>query len=159
MIVISNTSPISGLAEIGQLDLVRELFGTIIIPDAVRNELTAKGGQHAGSKAVDLEWISTRSVSNQVMVDVLRGDLDVGEAEVLALAIELSADLVILDERRGRKVAARLGITSIGCVGILLHAKEDGLISEVLPCVKQLRDTGFWMSAGLEESIRKAANE
>ena len=159
MIVVCNTSPISGLATIGQLDLVRQLFGEITISEAVRDELTAKHGQHAGSIAVGLSWVGVRAVANRLLVDALRLELDPGESETIVLAKETSADLALLDERRGRMVARRFGLNVIGSVGVLLRAKETGLITEVSPFIDQLRLSGFWMSAALEKQVRKAAGE
>jgi hypothetical protein len=106
VIVVSNTSPLTNLAAIGQLDLLRQIHQRVIIAEAVFRELTADGGIYPGAVVQSLGWIETQPVANRLLVTALRLELDEGEAETIALAQELAADLVLMDERRGRAVDA-----------------------------------------------------
>ena len=118
MIVVSNTSPITNLAAIGQLDLLHPIYREVVVPEAVFQELTAESGQHPGAIVRELDGIHRKSVSNSAVVRALEVELDAGEAEAIALAQELAADLLLIDEHLGRVVAARLGIRVIGLLGV-----------------------------------------
>jgi len=99
-------------------------------------------------------------VSNRELVLALIRDLDQGEAESIALAIELEADLLILDEREGRRSAKRFGLNVTGVLGVLLEAKAADLIQEVRPLVQELRDrAGFYLSEDVQQLICKLAGE
>ncbi len=99
MIVVSNTSPIFYLSTIGQLDLLRQLYDEIMIPTAVFNEITNVGNTDASAAVVPtLSWFQTRSAADQAFVNTLRADLDPGEAEAIALAVELKAERLLIDE-------------------------------------------------------------
>ncbi|MBV8886033.1 MAG: DUF3368 domain-containing protein, partial [Chroococcidiopsidaceae cyanobacterium CP_BM_RX_35] len=107
MIVVSDTSPINNLAAINQLELLRQLYGTVIIPEAVYRELTDPEFLVAGAtEAQTATWIQVRQVNNRAMVNALQNELDIGEAEALGLALELEAEQILVDERRGRRIAA-----------------------------------------------------
>lgn len=127
MIIVSNTSPITNLAAIGQFDLLHCLYGSIHIADAVWNELHADEYEWPGAvETASAGWIIRHSVSNRPLVNILRRDLDRGEAESIALALELKAYLLLLDEKDGRHIAQRAGLTVVGVVGMLLEAKAKG---------------------------------
>lgn len=115
MIVISDTSPISNLAAIGQLDLLRQIYGEVIIPETVYQEIINGGITEPATLAVQsLEWIKKASVNNFTLVRNLLSKLDPGEAEAIVLALELNAELLIVDERKGRKQATSLGLKITG---------------------------------------------
>ena len=106
MIVVSDTSPITNLAAVNQLTLLHQLYGTIIIPQAVYEEMASLGYAVPGTiEIITLSWIETRPVTQQNQVNQLLNKLDRGESEGIILALELGADILILDERKGRKVA------------------------------------------------------
>lgn len=160
MIVVSNTSPISNLAAIGRLDLLQQLYGNVIIPPAVYQELIDSGDTDAGTLAVQtLDWIQTQSVTNISLVQSLSLNLDEGEAEAIALAFELKAQRLIIDERRGRNEATRLGLQITGLLGILLTAKQQGLIPLVQPILDDLIANGFWMREQLYAEVLQLAEE
>lgn len=159
MIVVSDTSPITNLAAIGQLDLLRQIYGLVVIPEAVFQELTAAGGNHPGAIAQQLDWVETRAVSNRILVSALQVELDEGEAEAIALAQELAADLLLIDEHLGRVVATRLGVRIIGLLGVLIEAKHRGLVQEVKPLVDTLMNLGFHVKQDLYRRVLQATGE
>ncbi len=129
MIVVSNTSPLTNLAAIGQFDLLRQLYERLHIAEGVWDELNARGLRWPGSESVAAaEWVERHAVKNEPLVAALRRDLDYGEAESIALALELEADLVLMDEREGRHAAQRMGLHVVGVVGVLLEARANGAI-------------------------------
>ena len=161
MIVVSNTSPITNLAAIGRLDLLRSEFSQIRIADAVWHELNAKGMQWPGAREVsDAPWI-TRSVSGKPdLVNALRRHLDRGEAETIALALECSAELVLLDEKDGRHSAQKLGLRVMGTVGVLIRAKQLELIADLRPELDALRQrAGFYLAEELYREVIKLSGE
>jgi len=112
MPVVSNTSPVLNLAIIGQLSLLREQFGEIWIPSGVLDELRVEEdlpGSQAVREAIEAGWLQTKEVKDQALVHVLQRDLDRGEAEAIALAVQVKADWTMLDEREGRRVAMAYG--------------------------------------------------
>jgi predicted nucleic acid-binding protein len=160
MIVVSNTSPISNLAAIGQLDLLQQLYGTIIIPPAVYQELINSGDADPATLAVQtIDWIQTQPVSDRVLLETLQANLDPGEAEAIALAVEINADRLIIDERRGRNEAIRLGLQVTGLLGIVLAAKQQGLIPLVQPILDDLRANSFWIHDALYAEVLGLAGE
>jgi predicted nucleic acid-binding protein len=161
MIVVSNTSPLTNLATIGQFDLLRRLYVNLHIPQGVWDELNAGGQRWPGrDEAAAANWIERHTVQNQALVLALRRDLDRGEAESIALALELSADLVLMDEREGRRAAQQMGLNVIGVVGILLEAKAQQVIDNLRPHLDALRQTaGFYLSESLYQHALALAGE
>ncbi len=148
MIVVSNTSPITNLAAIGQLELLRTQFDHIVTPQAVLTELTAGGILWPGAAEVaQARWIGVQNVTNRTLVDALRLELDYGEAEAIALALQRKAGLVLLDEQTGREAAKYMGLQVMGVVGILVRAKKFGYVDQVRPLLDALRrEAGFFLS-------------
>ncbi|MCA9918665.1 MAG: DUF3368 domain-containing protein [Anaerolineales bacterium] len=161
MIVVSNTSPLTNLAAIGQFALLHDLYGTIQIAQEVWEELNAFGHSWPGSREVaNASWITQTQVKNQELILALRRDLDRGEAATIALAVELKANLVLLDEQDGRRAAQRMGLRPFGVLGILLEAKKRGHVSVVKPLVEELRQTaGFYLSDAVYQSVLNLAQE
>lgn len=153
MIVVADTSPLTALIQTGEEALLPMLFGRLIIPDAVRSELLAF---HS-----DLpDWLETVSVANRALVERLSESIDAGEAEAIALAEEFVADLVLMDERKGRSVARSEGVQVIGLVGVVILAKTQGLI----PSARILRDNfeskaGVYLSATVKEKALRSVDE
>lgn len=140
---------------------MQELYGGIIIPEAVKLELTGVDIPVAGATEVQTQnWIQTRSVVNQELVTTLRLEIDEGEAEAIALAIELNAQLLLIDEHLGRTVASRLGLKFTGVLGVLLEAKSNGLITAVKPLLDNLIvQAGFWVTEALYNRVLQMADE
>jgi predicted nucleic acid-binding protein len=161
MIVVSNTSPIVNLACIGRLSLLEQLYDRIVIPQAVRREIADAGAGQPGAREVQtLDWIETRAATNLALVTSLKMELSEGEAEAIALAVELKADLVLLDERRARTVASRFGLRFIGLLGALVEAKHKKLFPALKPVLDDLiAKAGFWISAALYHKVLQSVGE
>lgn len=161
MNVVSNTSPISNLAIIGRLDLLAQMYGYVIIPQEVWHEIVVKGAHLPSAQQVaNAPWIQVRAVANQALVQSLRQDLDAGEAAAIALALEMGADLLLIDERIGRESAQHFGLTYLGLIGLLQRARQRRLIPAVRPVVDALRlQAGFWISDALYQRVLRDAGE
>jgi hypothetical protein len=92
-------------------------------------------------------------------VDVLLDELDLGEAETIVLAREMNADWVLMDERKGRRKLTQLGLKKIGTVGLLLKAKQEGLLPAIRPELEELRQRGFSVSQSVMDAVLRQANE
>jgi predicted nucleic acid-binding protein len=163
MLVASNTSPISNLAIIGRLSLLRSQFHEVWIPDAVRSELDQLSHPAALKEihqALQDGWIRSQALREDKVARLLAADLDPGEAAAIALALELSADLILLDERDGRSAAERAGLRVTGVLGVLLRAKNDGQVPLIKPEIEALRTRSrLFLSAGLQEKVLAIAGE
>ncbi|MCX7839989.1 MAG: DUF3368 domain-containing protein [Anaerolineae bacterium] len=160
MIVVSNATPLIALAKINHLTLLQELFGSILIPQAVYNEVVTYAPERPGAIEVQqASWIHSRTVMDRIKVDYLRADLDSGEAEVLVLAGEVSADWILLDEPKARLTAELLGFKFIGTVGLLLLAKRTGKIQAVRPLLDALQSNKFYISKQVYQIILQQAGE
>jgi len=161
MIVVSDTTPLIGLAQIQRFDLLRQLFGQVYIPQAVYDEAVVAGHEAGGARhqVSSATWIKIVSVKDRLAVEVLLDEMDLGEAEAIVLARELGADWVLMDERKGRRKLAQMGINRIGTLGILLKAKQLGLLEAVRPEIEKLRHQSFSMSQEVIDAVLKQANE
>jgi predicted nucleic acid-binding protein len=158
MIVVSDTSPISNLLQIGEINILRRIFRRIIIPAEVFAEICRIEGHR--EFLLKQDWIETATLSDTKLKNRLLKDLDNGEAEAIALAVELKADYLLMDETTGREIAENYGIKVTGILGVLIKAKEDGLIAEVKFYLERLvNDAGFWLSPKLIEKILKIVKE
>jgi predicted nucleic acid-binding protein len=153
MIVVSDTSVVTALIQIGRIDLLSEIFGGVVIPEAVADELAVS---HIALPA----WIRTMCVRDRQAVEDLCSELDAGESEAITLALELGADYLLMDEKLGRAAAQRAGLTTIGILGVAIAAKRKGLLSDVAPLILELREkASFWISAELEARVLRDAGE
>lgn len=144
MPAVSNTSPLLNLAIIDRLSLLRQQFGLIQIPTAVLAELRVNEllpGSLLLREAIEDGWIEVLEVSDRRLVQLLRQNLDPGEAEAIALAVELEPDWTLLDEREGRKAARALDLKITGVVGILLRGWREGELLSVAEAIAQLRSS------------------
>ncbi|MEM6796075.1 MAG: DUF3368 domain-containing protein [Acidobacteriota bacterium] len=158
-VVVVNSTPIVALALIDQLTLLQSLYQRVLIPPAVHGEVAAGGSGRPGSFHLERSsWIERVELRDPRRADLIF-DLDRGEAEVIALAQEVHADLVIIDERLGRRYADRLGFRVTGTLGVLLKAKAEGCLKEVRPSVETLRRGGIHLSPQLIERVLQLAGE
>lgn len=158
MIVVSNSSPIMNLVAIGRLNLIKHKFGKVVIPDAVWRELVIDGKGKKGVEDIEKsDWIKVQPVRDKALVKVLAKDIDSGESEAIALAVENNADVLLLDDKSARLIAANLGLKLIGVVGILIWAKKEGIIKQFSKELDKLREeANFRMS---EDLIKRALQE
>lgn len=155
MIVVADTSPLLHLARIGRLDLVVSAVGPVVVPRTVWSELIQPGTRAAVVEALrGATWIELRDDPEAADMG-----LDPGETAAILLAEALSADALLIDERRGRAVAEERGLAVIGTLGVLAGAKRAGAIERVAPLVQALREDGFWLSEPLVATFLAAVGE
>jgi len=161
MIVVSDTTPLIGLASIGRFDLLQKLFGELYIPEAVYNESVVAGRNEGGAKreVSQARWIKVKRVKDRLAVELLLDELDEGEAEAIVLARELKAEWVLMDEKKGRRKLRMLGMQKIGTIGILLKAKEMGYIETIRSDLEKLRSKGFSISQRVVDVVLERAGE
>jgi len=158
MIIVSDTTPIISLMKIEQLDLLEKLFKRVKIPVAVYHELTTNQKFKQEAELIKVTtFIDVVEVEDIKSVSILQRTtgLDKGESEAIVLAEELKADLLLMDERKGRMVAKQMGNQITGTLGVIINAYEEGLItSEItLRCFKQLKNSGIHISDSLYSSL------
>jgi uncharacterized protein len=163
VIVISDTSAITNLAAIQCLQLLPQLYNQVTIPEAVYRELAEIDPPVPGTLEVQTApWLRVKQLVNRAVVERLQVEvrLDPGESEAIALALELGADLLLIDERRGRAEADRLGVKITGLLGILVEAKQKNLIVAVKPLMDALIFTSdFRVSSALYNRILDIVDE
>lgn len=163
MRVVSNTSPLTNLAVIGRLEWVREEVGTVMIPEEVWCELSALDhaeGRQALIAAKEAGWLCVERAENRALVQSLAMELDPGEAEALALAIEIRADILIIDDSAGRRAATHQGVVVTGALGIVLRVKKRGRIGSMAEVMDRLvSEAGFFISAKVRAQFLTEAGE
>lgn len=147
MIVVSDTTPLISLLKIERIDLLKNLFGRVLIPESVFNELTAdERFKNEADQIRNNPFIEVKKVSSLESADVLRRatGLDRGESEAIVLTDEMRADLLLMDEAKGRHVSAQMGIKIMGTIGILIAAYEvhELTCEEVRECIMGLQRAG-----------------
>jgi predicted nucleic acid-binding protein len=150
-LVVANSSPFIALERIGHLHLLPALIRKVLIPPAVRREVF-------GSKPLP-DWVEEKSLQQPLAPRMTATRLGPGEREAIALALELGADVLILDDLPARRLAISLGIPVIGTLGLLLRAKRRGLIPQVLPLMEELQEQDFHISERLFSGMLAAAGE
>jgi|SRR5665213_837330 len=153
MIVVSDTSPLTTLLQIGKVDLLQKLYGEVLIPEAVRGELFITHQSLPG-------FFLCVSVTDRQAVTRLLVELDPGEAEAIVLAKERHADVLLIDELEGRNVAAREGLPFVGLLGVLGQAKLKGFLPSVRDVLREIEnETTFFLSQEMENLALKLAGE
>lgn len=145
---VTNSTCLIGLERIGRLDILPEVFSTVMIPLAVQAEV-----------GLSADWLKVRAVQNIAVVATLKTQVDDGEAEAIALAMELGDVLIILDDRNAQRIAQQLNLKVIGTVGMLLRAKQKGVIAEIKPLLTALSQADFRISASLVGNALRLAGE
>lgn len=145
--VVTDSTCLVGLERIGRLDLLPVLFEPILSPPEVHREF-----------GISLSWLSVEAPTDQVLVAALKILVDDGEAEAIALACERGWR-IILDDRQARFVARRLGVSTIGTVGILVKAKRSGIIPSLKTLLSELEANGFYLNDVLKEEALRLAGE
>ena len=153
--VVVNSTPIIALAEIDHLDILKQVYGEITIPVAVRDEVTIKDTQLLDGN----DWIKVIPITNNTAKEMFTSALHDGEVEVMLLTKEINADLAIIDDGLARRHAKYLGITITGTLGVLLRAKDLGIVKEVCPILNDLIQTGFYISDDVRDEVLRIAGE
>lgn len=163
MLVVSNTSPVSNLAIIGRLALLRARYGRVLIPPMVRAELDAlthEGGRSRIEEALEEGWLKVEPLPDSARMQRLPDLLDPGEVEAIQLCFFLSADKLIIDDALGRAAARALGLRTTGLLGELVFGKHAGTIPSVKAEIIRLRtEARFFVSGEIEALILRAAEE
>ncbi len=160
MIVVVDSTPLIYLGAIGRFDLLRSLYGRILIPSAVFDEVVNQGeGRWGAQETAAADWVDVKSVSDPTLAAALADHLDGGEREVIALATELRAKMVIMDETAGRRELDARAIPYVGTIGALMQAKLRGLLAELRPELEQLRKCGFHVSDRICEACLRSVSE
>ncbi len=153
MIVVSDTSPITALLAVEHPELLKQLFGEVIIPNAVETELLRT---HSNLPA----WLRVQSLQNSAKANLYAHSVDRGEAEAIALAEELHADHLLIDERKGRRLAQQHGVPVVGLLGVVLLAKRAKLIPSARTLLEELDDrAGIYLSDELKDAALKTVGE
>jgi predicted nucleic acid-binding protein len=145
---VTNSTCLIGLERIQRLDILPQVFDPITIPPAVQSEV-----------GISAPWLTIQAPQNRGIVQSLQTQIDEGESEAIALAMELGDVFVILDDLSARRVAQQLHLKVIGTTGMLLRAKQQGIIPEIKPILDALTTANFRISAPLIQKALELANE
>ncbi|TAH03792.1 MAG: DUF3368 domain-containing protein [Sphingobacteriales bacterium] len=148
-IIISDTSCFIILTKIGELELLHKVYGEIITTLDIATEF----GETLP------EWVEIREVTDIYKQKLLELQIDRGESSAIALALEISASTLILDDFKARKIASRLGINYTGTIGVIIKAKLKGIIPSIKPIIEKIKQTDFRISVEIELQALKEANE
>lgn len=151
MIVVSDTTPLISLLKIDRIDLLEKLFGQVLVPQAVFDELTVdKRFKAEATQIRQKQFIKVKTVNNPESVNILKRatGLDQGESEAIILTDEQNADILLMDEAKGRTVSFQMGLKIMGTIGILMAAHEENELTadEVRACVEGLQRAGRHIS-------------
>lgn len=156
--VISNTSPLIGLSGLNLLSLLRDLYTEVLIPREVEREFLILDEKKYREVLQNASWIRVVDLVDTKHIVFFEG-LNTGEIEVFALAQEQDARLVIIDDQLARQAAMKIGLPTKGTVGVLLQAKEEGLIAMIKPLLFTLRENGLYLSNSIIADVLHKANE
>ena len=148
-IIVSDTSSLIALINIGELELLKRVYDAVVITPEIAEEY--------GIETPD--WIRIEAVKDEQKLKLLNLELDRGEASGIALAMENDDSLLIIDEKKGRGIAKKLGIKISGILGVMIRAKETGAIDRMNPLIEKLERVDFRMSASLKTQILRRVRE
>lgn len=160
--IVADTGPLIALARVGRLDLLRRLYRQVVIPPAVHGELAIGSGRPGATALADAlaaGWISVQLVADHRAVLELGQDLDLGEAQAIALAEQLDVRFLLIDEAAGRRIARRRGVPVTGVAGVLLSAKVRGAVVAVRPIIEELSNAGYRLSSRLVSAVLQRTGE
>ena len=155
--VIVNSTPIIGLADIGRLDLLKNVYQQIVIPQAVYHEIISPSVKKQVDESRD--WITVEQIQDDSQKQMYRAKLHAGEVEVMILAQEQNAELVILDDNAAKKTAKYLGLAVTGTLGVLLRAKREGYIHSVSEVMDELSQDHFFIHEKVRKMVLEQADE
>ncbi len=160
-VVVSDTGPLIALANIDRVELLRDLFGSILVPEAVYREVVEAGAGRPGAAELERAQDWAHTVAPDPAPDALVfEELGLGESQTIAIGVQRRAHLVLLDDRRARRIAEIAYHLKVrGVAGVLVMAKRRGLIPEVRPLLVAMRSNGYFLSDRLVAGISKAVGE
>ncbi len=147
-IAVSNSTCLIALERINRLNILAESFQTIMIPPAVSEEV-----------GFEIGWLIVKPVKNKAVITSLNTQIDIGESEAIALAMELKDVYVLLDDKKARRIAKQIKLKVIGTIGLLLRAKRKGIIKQVKPILDELQNAGFRLTETLYKEALHLAEE
>jgi predicted nucleic acid-binding protein len=160
MIVVCDTSPISGLIILEKLDLLYSLYNTVYIPQKVKIELLRiQDKKYDVEKFLNNNWVKIEAISKIELYNQFRISLDEGESEAITLAIELNANILLIDELKGRMEASKIGLNVVGLIGVLIESKVKQLIPSMKEMLDKLIQNHFWINPELYNKVLKLVNE
>ena len=160
MKVVSNSGPLINLAKVGQFTLLRDLFQHLTIPPAVFEEVVIRGGVQPGAGETNAaSWITRGMLAQSDVADILAAELDRGEAEAIALALQEKADWLLIDERVGRRFAQRVGLKVKGTLGVLLEGVRRDCIDDLQPLLDTLVAKGTWITPAVYAEVLQLSQE
>ena len=154
-ITVVNSTPLIVMSNIGRLDILQQLYGSIVIPEAVRDEVSIKDPTLIARQ----DWIEIVPIKNQAAKEAFASVLHIGEVEVMILAKEIQAALVILDDGLARKHAKYLKLNLTGTIGVLLKAKKEKIIEHLKPLLDEIIRNGFYLSDNIYQEVMILADE
>ncbi len=157
MKTVCNATPIISLSSVKKLDILREMFQTVIIPEAVYNEIKAK--ESWGYNEVESDFIRVEAIKGKIYSELFFSQMDLGETETIILAKEIKADCVIIDDNIAYKTAANSGLNVTRTLSVLLRAKEKGIIRDIKPLLDEMILKGRWYSKRVYNDFLKRINE
>jgi hypothetical protein len=160
--VVADASVLIGLGSIQMLDVLHKRFPKgVLIPPSVWKEVVEQGGGRPGSREVsEADWIKVQEFEEQGIVNLLQAELDEGEVGAIALAYQIGADVILLDERDARQAAQKLGLNVLGTIGVLTWAKQNGVLSSLQTALDELQDRGnFRISRKLYQRVLHLVGE
>ncbi len=155
--IVSNSTPLIAFARIGELELLHQLVQHVLVPEAVWKEVTEAGSRPGAEEIRKATWVEVRAV--RVIPLEIVPLLDRGEIEAIALAEELTADELLLDERAARAIATARGLKIIGSAGLLVRAKQQGIITTVRPFLERMQVQGIRYSRRFVEELLRQLGE
>jgi len=157
MIVVSNATPIISLASIGKIDILKHFFDKVYIPQAVYDEIKSKKAY--GYKEIDDDFFEVAHIKDEFAQNILLNDLDLGEAQTIVLAKEMSADIVLIDETIGYNLAKSQQLNAKRTLSFLIASKKKGYIDEVAPLLDEMIEKGRWISRKVYRDVLKFCEE
>jgi len=147
--IISDTSCLIILSNIGELDLLHKVYGSIVTTAEIATEF----GETLP------EWVIIENVVDKYKQQLLEMQIDKGESSAIALALETPGSTVILDDYKARKIAEQLGVNFTGTIGVIIKAKLNGIIPSIKPILAKIKETDFRLSIDIERQALNDANE
>ena len=157
--VVVNSTPLIVLCGIDRLDILRKMYQEVCLPNAVYYEVIAKQDSACQQIKSAGSWLCVKDIKDHSEKKMFKAKLHAGEVEVMLLALEQNADLVIIDDNAAKKTAKYLGIKTTGTLGVLLKAKRQGFVERIQPLLLAMKKNGFYVSDDLSELVLQQAGE